>query len=347
MRIAIVGSGLKGLFTAYFLLKKGVNVDIYEALPKPGYGSSTKHPGIIHPILIGGDYVLNRLMQSSYEIYIRLSDEIGYQIKPLKLLLLLKNPFQNIMSRLLAYRLKMNGLEFERVSGEKLAKRYYDINPVYHGALLIDGYNLLDPYQLLDNLFRHVHNLGAKFIFNFRVKSLKDELSESDYKYIVFTPSSEFPRVSDNFIQNLPKIKIFRSIYLQTSFYHEYIISEYRPLKTFMVDYPSVIPHYRDDRGVVGPFISREYSSDNMDIVDREEIKRLYNQVKDMFNEKIEIIDYQTSPYVQIEDAREGLTRKVGKYIFEYDFDPFTLSIAPAIAWEAVNKYMLSGSSSF
>ena len=289
----------------------------------------------------GGDNVLNKLIQSSYEIYRRLGDEIGYQIKPLKLLLLLKSQFQSIMSRLLAYRLKMNSLNFEIVSGEKLAKRFYEINPVYKGALLIDGYGLLDPYQLLDNLLRHVQNLGAKCIFNFRVKSLKNELSESDYKCIVFTPSFEFPRLSNNIIQNLPKIKVFRSIYLQTSFYNEYIISEYRPLKTFMVDYPSVIPHYRDNRGFVGPFITKEYSSEDMDKVDKEAIMRLYNQVKNIFNEKIEIIDYQTSPYVQIEDTGEGLTRKVDKYIFEYDFDPLTLSIAPAIAWEAVNKLIL------
>jgi len=49
MKVAVIGGGLVGLFTAYYLLKEGVEVVIYDMEPRGGRRASENNAGLITP----------------------------------------------------------------------------------------------------------------------------------------------------------------------------------------------------------------------------------------------------------------------------------------------------------
>ncbi len=173
--VVVVGSGIVGLLVAYELSKHSVNVAVVDENLEPGFGVSKGHAGVIHVIQPPFSSLKSVLAIHGNRLYDKLLRELGVRYRRLKALLVASNTRQLAILPLLYIVLKLlyetRGFKVRVVGGREL----WSMEPNVRGraAIAVDGYAVVDPFDLIYKLYEACRSLGVVFYLGTRVTSVR------------------------------------------------------------------------------------------------------------------------------------------------------------------------------
>ncbi len=341
MRVAVIGAGVIGLYTAYHLLKEGVEVDIYEARHKVGYSASTHNPGVLNVIQNPLGSFKTRLMLRGLELHREYSRDIGYNIMDTKLVLVYWRLGHRMISPLVPIYMKRYGIKFERIDGDTLKKKYYEVSPIFKGAFIVDGYGIVNPYEMLDRLASRVVELGGKIYFGRRIKRAESEpvIDGVEYDYIVIAAGPYTADIARTIDPNPPRQRFGKGIMVISSLSIDYIIAEFNVFLSKYTKGGAVIPYYRGRWTILGPDF-RWIDTKEIYEVSREEAEEVFNSYVYLLRDKPEIIDYFCGVRIINYPGNRWIIRKIGRYIMTYGIDSPGLTASPAIG-EYITRHLI------
>jgi len=341
LRVAIIGAGIIGLYSAYHLLKEGFEVDIYEARYKIGYSASTQNPGLLNVIQNPFNSFKTRLMLKGLKLHRKYSEDIGYNIMDAKLVLVYRRLSHRMLSPLIPLYMRRYGVTFNRIDGDTLKKIYYEINPIFKGAFVIDGYGIVNPHELLDKLSRRVVELGGRIYFNKKIQRVEKEpiLEGREYDYIVIAAGPYTADVARTIDPKPPKQRFGKGIMVISSLNIDYIISEFNLFLSRYTKGGGVIPYYRGKWTIIGPDFSWIDTKEIYE-VSRDEAEEAFSKYLYLLREEPEIIDYFCGVRIVNYPHNRWIIKKIGRYIIPYGIDSPGLTAAPALG-EYITKNMI------
>lgn len=344
MRVAIIGAGVIGLYTAYHLLREGFEVDIYEARYKIGYSASTHNPGMLNVVQNPWGSFKTRLMLHGLKLHREYSQDIGYNIMDTRLVLVYRKISHRMLSPFIPLYMRRYGIKFERIDGDILRKKYYEVNPVFKGAFIIDGYGIVNPYELLDKLAGRVVELGGKIHFNRRIKRAEKEpvIDGVEYDYIVIAAGPYTADIARTIDPNPPRQRFGKGIMVISSLTIDYIISEFNLLLSRYTKGGGVIPYYRGRWTILGPDFSWIDTKEIYE-VSREEAEEVFYKYVHLLRDVPEIIDYFCGVRIINYPHNRWIIRKIGRYIITYGIDSPGLTAAPAIGEYITKNFIKTG----
>ncbi len=172
-RIAIIGGGIVGLFTAFIAVKRGYNVVVYEA-NRLGYGASGHNAGVIHVIQQPFNSIKSKLAVIGNRMYERLSNVLDITYIETEALLVYMDPLSAMYALMAITYLKrvIKGFNVKLVEGRYVKNLCPDISGRIKGAIAVSGYKTTIPTNVLQNLARHVEDLGVDIRVGWKVESL-------------------------------------------------------------------------------------------------------------------------------------------------------------------------------
>ncbi|AGK61075.1 Glycine/D-amino acid oxidases (deaminating) [Archaeoglobus sulfaticallidus PM70-1] len=163
MKVGVIGAGVAGLFSAYFLAKNGAEVTVFEKR-YPLYGASGRNSGGITPML--GRKELVKLAKRSIEIYDRTQSEVRFNF------LFRKDGYLKVAKT----DEDMDKLEKEARMQKELGVKLREIDE-YELKSLVDGFNtksvvgafygeggVIFPWPVIWGLERGCKSLGVEII---------------------------------------------------------------------------------------------------------------------------------------------------------------------------------------
>ena len=342
MKVAIIGAGIVGLYTAYYMLKKGFEVDVYEARYKVGYSASTHNPGVLNVLQNPFGSFKTRLMLRGLELHRRFADDVGYNIVDTKLVLVYRRFSHRILSPLIPTYMKRYGIKLKRIGSDILRKRYYEVNPIFKGAFIVEGYGIVNPYEVLDRLAGKILELGGEIHYNKRIKRAEREavIEGREYDYIVVAAGPYTVDIVKTVDPDPPRQRFGKGIMVISSVTIDYIISELNILLSRYTKGGGVIPYYRGRWSILGPDFSWIDTKEIYD-VSREEAEETFRKFVYLLREEPEIIDYFSGVRIVNYPGNRWIIRRVGQYIIPYGIDSPGLTAAPAIGEYIVEKIIL------
>ncbi len=194
--VAIIGSGVVGLFIAYELAHYRVRVLVIDKEVEPGFGVSKGHAGVIHVVQPPFNSLRSKLAVEGNRLYDGIARRLHVKVRRLSALLVAKNPGQLIA--LPAVWLILNHVYGKqgfrvRVLGPRGLRRV-EPNVSGLGAVEVDGYGVINSFELISQLYNFCRLNGIDFALSTEVRDAKvlgDEVvlvtSRGEYraKYVV------------------------------------------------------------------------------------------------------------------------------------------------------------------
>jgi sarcosine oxidase subunit beta len=193
MKVAVIGSGIAGLSTAYHLAKEGVEVTVFEKKTYL-YGASGRNSGGVTPMMDKRELI--EIAKRSLKIYDKVQGEFGFNF------LLRKDGYLKVanhmdMEQLIEeYRLqKSMGVKVREVDPYEIREIVRGFNPEsVAGGILGEG-GVIFPWPVIWGFVKECENLGVKIkknsevkefvIENNEIKGLKTEEGHIDFDYVV------------------------------------------------------------------------------------------------------------------------------------------------------------------
>ncbi len=191
MKVIVIGGGIAGLSTAYFLAKKGVDVEVYEQKYLL-YGASGRNSGGLTAQMT--DETLIRLAIRSLELYDDIQSEVGFNF------LLRRDGYIKLASEDDAGKLeeevkvqKKLGVKVEILEPNEVKEIFPDINTqAFSLASYFAGGGVVFPWPVIWGLAKGCRELGVKIHDHTPVKveakggeivgvKVGDELRKADY----------------------------------------------------------------------------------------------------------------------------------------------------------------------
>lgn len=173
--VVVVGAGVVGLLVAYELSKHGVAVAVVDESLEPGFGVSKGHAGVIHVIQPPFTSLKSVLAIYGNKLYDRLARELGVKLKRLKALIVASSIRQLALLPPVYVILKLlyetRGFKVNVIGGRRL--REIEPNVRGYAAIAVDGYAIVDSFNLVYKLFEACKSMGVSFHLGTRVTSLK------------------------------------------------------------------------------------------------------------------------------------------------------------------------------
>jgi len=341
LKIAVIGAGIVGLYTAYHLLKRGVDVDIYEARYKVGYSASTHNPGVLNVIQNPFNSFKTRMMIRGLELHRRFSEDIGYNILNTHLVLVYRRFEHRLISPFIPLYMKRYGVKMYRIDGDTLKKKYFEVNPSFSGAFIVEGYGIVNPYEMLDRLAQRISELGGKIYFNHRVKRVDKEpiIDGREYDYIVIAAGPHTNEISKSIDPEQPRQRFGMGIMVVTSLTIDYLISELKIIIPRYTKGGAITPYYRGRWTIFGPDF-RWIDSKEVFEVDRDDAIEVFDKYKYLLRDEPEIIDYFCGVRIVNYPHNRWIIKRIGSYIIFYGIDSPGLTAAPALGEYVINKYI-------
>ncbi len=333
LKIGIIGAGIIGLYTGYILLKEDYEVDIYEARHKVGYGASTLNPGVLNMLQHPFRSFKTKLMLEGNRLHRLYSEELGYNIMDVDLVMVYKDLIHRVISPLVPTYMRRYGIELRRIGEDDLKKNYPDVNPIYKGAFIVSGYGIVNPYEVLDRLVDGIRELGGRIFFNRRISRVMGEpvLEGVEYDYVVVSAGPYTLDITRNIDPKPPKQRFGKGVMVIVSCNLDYILNEFRVRRMRYTKGGAIIPYYKGKWCIIGPSFEWVDTKENVE-VEREEAYRVYLEYVDLLRDMPEIIDYMAGVRIVNYPKDEWIIKKIDRFIIPYGIDSPGLTAAPALA---------------
>ncbi|WP_054842998.1 FAD-dependent oxidoreductase [Vulcanisaeta distributa] len=174
--VVIIGSGgVVGLFIAYELAHYRVRVLVIDKEVEPGFGVSKGHAGVIHVVQPPFNSLRSKLAVEGNRLYDGIARRLHVRIRRLNALLVAKNPAQLIA--LPAVWLILNHVYGKRgfrirILGPRSLRRV-EPNVSGLGAIEVEGYGIINSFELISQLYNFCRLNGIDFALNTEVKDAK------------------------------------------------------------------------------------------------------------------------------------------------------------------------------
>ncbi|MEZ0345812.1 MAG: FAD-dependent oxidoreductase [Infirmifilum sp.] len=186
--VAVAGGGVVGLMTAYRLAHYDLKVVVFEANPEPGWGVSKAHAAVVHVVQMPFSSVKSRMAREGNRKIEEVCRSLGVRLQRTSSLVVatklhhfLALPFVALYLRLNLgkdFPVKLRGRGWLRREEPALTKKAL-------GAVEVEGYGLVDNFDLLYGLYEFARLNGVEFRFSERVTGV-----EAQGDYVVVTTSS-------------------------------------------------------------------------------------------------------------------------------------------------------------
>ena len=173
--VAVIGSGVVGLFIAYELAHYRVRVIVIDKEVEPGFGGSKGHAGVIHVIQPPFNSLRSRLAIEGNKLYDGIARRLHVRVRRLSTLLVARNPGHLIA--LPAVWLILNrvygrhGFRVRILGPRGLRSREPNVNGL--GAVEVEGYGVINSFELISQLYNFCRLNGVDFALGTEVKDVK------------------------------------------------------------------------------------------------------------------------------------------------------------------------------
>ena len=175
--VAVIGAGVVGLFIAYELSKFKVSIVVVEREAEPGFGVSKGHAGVIHVVQPPFNSLKSILAVYGNRVYDRVAGELGVDMIRLPALLVARSKAQLALLPIVYALLKLvygfRGFSVSLVKGGDL--RLLEPNVEGYGAVMVEGYGVIDSFQLIYGLYESCKARGVEFMFKVEARDIKVE----------------------------------------------------------------------------------------------------------------------------------------------------------------------------
>ncbi len=160
--LVVVGAGVVGLFTALEAAGRGLQPLVLEA-EGPGAGASARNAGVLHLLQPPPGRLRRRLAVLGARLYRRWAGRLGLEILETRLLILATSRLEALLLRpvLAAARLLAPGVRAYIASRRRVLELEPLASPDNHGAVVVEGYGVVEPRRLVAALAGEVERLGA------------------------------------------------------------------------------------------------------------------------------------------------------------------------------------------
>ncbi|BDR92455.1 NAD(P)/FAD-dependent oxidoreductase [Vulcanisaeta souniana] len=173
--VAVMGSGVVGLFIAYELAHYRVRVIVIDREAEPGFGVSRGHAGVIHVVQPPFNSLRSRLAVEGNRLYDDVARRLHVKVRRLSTLLVARNPGQLIA--LPAVWLILNrvygrrGFRVRILGPRGLRRLEPNVNGL--GAIEVEGYGVINSFELVSQLYNFCRLNGVDFALGTEVKDAK------------------------------------------------------------------------------------------------------------------------------------------------------------------------------
>ena len=180
--VIIIGAGITGLSIAYCLSKKKVKVLVLEKEAEVGFGVSKGHAAVIHVIQLPFNSLKSILARKGNKMYDKVCGDLGVQLRRLSAIIVATDLFHYITLPFVYLYLKYSiGKQFpvKLILQRKTLRRVEpNISPNVRGGILVEGYGVVDAFNLVYSLYNFSEDNGVDFIFD---KEVDDIELKKDY----------------------------------------------------------------------------------------------------------------------------------------------------------------------
>lgn len=342
MRIAIIGGGIVGLYTAYIGLLKGFEVDVYERENRLGAGGSGHNAGVIHTLQTPFNSIKGRFTLIGNKIHRVYSRNIGYRMVRVDAYLVSRSYIHRIIDPLLINYISKYGILVDKVDINYLRHSYGFLNRKVKTAVRIKGYYVVDPKEVLEKLSKAIRDMGGRIHFGREIRELDIERDEvyidgNRFDHAVISVGAESARIAEKVGIEPPIQRFARGAMVRVNYFTDTLFAEFKVFtRNRYTKGGGIIPTPSMDSNILGPsfrWVENPYDTE----VSEEEVKELLHRFKrivDIDFEPVEVfsgvrvINYPDDDYIWIEK---------GPLIAVFGIDSPGLTASPAIAEELIN----------
>ncbi|MGC9153647.1 MAG: NAD(P)/FAD-dependent oxidoreductase [Vulcanisaeta sp.] len=173
--IAIIGSGVVGLFIAYELAHYRVRVIVIDREAEPGFGVSKGHAGVIHVVQPPFNSLRSKLAIEGNKLYDGIAKRLHVRVRRLSALLVARNPIHLIALPAVWFILNRvygkHGFRVRLLGPRELRKREPNVKGL--GAIEVNNYGVINSFELISQLYNFCTLNGIDFAFNTEVVKVK------------------------------------------------------------------------------------------------------------------------------------------------------------------------------
>jgi len=338
-RLAVVGAGAIGLYTAYEALKRGYEVDIYEASTSITRSPSARMPGLIVPIERPFSSFKNKLVMKGYKRHLKLSSELGYDIRFTRLILPYKRRILDHLMWIPRIYMKRYGIDIKILRGEKLFNRYPELNRLFIGGVEIHGFGIVDPPGIIISLERGVKELGGGIYLGYKVHPITPEkvINGVEYDHIVVAAGPHTREVVRNVITP-PRQRFGKGIYAITSIYLDYIINHFTVTGWRYTRGYGYAPYYKGVGSIFGATFSWTPAKEDY-MLDYELIREAIRRAPTLLREEPDILSVHSLPRVVNYPSNRWIIKVRDGVAATFGITTPGFTAAPAIAEYILDRF--------
>ena len=341
-RLAIIGAGIVGLFIGYEAIRNGFKTTIYEKEDRVGLGSSGRNPGLIHVIQLPFRSYKSRLARAGSRMYKHLSMEIGFKYIPIKLLLVYRRNIYRIFSHIVRLYLSRHGVIARRVDRDRLIRDHPYLSRDIKGGLVIDGYGLVDPLDVLNRLKEYLEDNGCEIILGMGVGdiALRDDavyIDSRGYDYAIVSAGAGTRDIALRMGLKPPEQRYARGLMVKVDMDIDIAIAGLEgDGRGRYTKGGGIIPVLGEDRAILGPGF--RWVGDPYDYnASRDEVESVYNRFVGLLSHEPRIVSLHSGVRVINWPVDDYIVdNSLGRVIFLYGIDSPGLTAAPALARDVV-----------
>ena len=175
--VIIIGAGMTGLFIAYCLSRKKVKTLVLEKEAEVGFGVSKGHAAVIHVIQLPFNSLKSLLARKGNKMYDKVCGDLGVQLRRLPAIIVATDLFHYITLPFVYLYLKYNiGKQFpvKLILRRKILRGVEpNISSNIRGGILVEGYAVVDAFDLIYSLYKFSKDNGVDFIFDMEVDGIE------------------------------------------------------------------------------------------------------------------------------------------------------------------------------
>ena len=172
--VVVIGAGVIGNFVAYELSKYNLKIKIVEKCADVGFGMSKGHDGILHVLQLPFGSLKSKLCLRGNKMYDDVAQELSVPLKRTSTIVLSTSTLQVLLIPLLRLYLAHNlkGFDVRTISSKELSKVEPNLRRPKR-SLVVDGYGLIDPFELHWRLRESNELNGVEYQFDTVVDEIK------------------------------------------------------------------------------------------------------------------------------------------------------------------------------
>ncbi len=319
-KVLVIGAGIVGLFTAYYLNNRGYEVEVIEKEGELGKGISGNNAGVLHLIQQPFNSIKSILAREGIKKYREVVDTLEIELYDTKLRIVGFTYLDRIYLNLIASVLGRNGFKVSKHDTRESGLPN-TLNRGIKYYIEIDGYGIVEPKMVLERLSEYLESNGVD------IKLSTTAYQDEKYSYIVVAAGPHTYSIGEKLGDDIPKHRYGLGVMIEVDITLDSIYAlPPNPIRRYTKG-GAAIPH--KGYTLLGPGFKWV---DNIEARPGErDVEEVYKRFVRIFREPPKILStsYGVRPINYPKD--DFIIRKRGRYIFTYGIDSPGFTAAPAI----------------